>query len=352
MRKAFYCIFLMLPSMNALAQSKYIQAVDEYMPAPGQFVNTMPEATPDDTPATMAQKCTERLADNANQLVTLGAWGGYITFHFDHPVANIPGQPDLYIKGNANVNGAEPGIVMVSQDANGNGLPDDPWYELAGSADVDSAGLVTYGYLLTYTRQGDLQDVPWADSQGGSGSVVRNGFHKQEYFPLWLGDELTLQGTLLPTNALNRKPGGNDWVLKALRYGYVDNQPNTDSLANSFNLDWAVDPLTRQPAKLTHADFIRIYTAQNQVCGWLGETSTEITGAEDLHLEASLQQAAGIDDLRIDREDEVQIVNGKFENRECFDLQGRQVARRQFTNRSSIRGLRIIDGKKYVYQPF
>ena len=30
------------------------------------------------------------------------------------------------------------------------------------------------------------------------------------------------------------------------------------------------------------------------MCGWLGETSTEITGAEDLHLEASLQQQASI----------------------------------------------------------
>ena len=60
-------------------------------------------------------------------MVTLGAWGGYITFHFDHPVANIEGEKDFAVWGNANLNGAEPAIVMVSQDTNGNHLPDDEW---------------------------------------------------------------------------------------------------------------------------------------------------------------------------------------------------------------------------------
>ena len=38
-------------TLVAVAQhTAYIQAVDEYVPAPGQFVNTLPEATADDTP--------------------------------------------------------------------------------------------------------------------------------------------------------------------------------------------------------------------------------------------------------------------------------------------------------------
>ena len=41
--------------------SQYILAVDEYMPAPGQFVNTMPEYTDGDTPATMAAGDAGRL---------------------------------------------------------------------------------------------------------------------------------------------------------------------------------------------------------------------------------------------------------------------------------------------------
>ena len=116
----------MLSSGSIVAQSKYIQAVDEYVPAPGQFTNTMPKADESDTPATMAQKCTEHLANNNRQMISLGAYGGYVTFHFDHPIVNVPSQMDLLIEGNALAGGSEAGIVMVSQDINANGLPDDP----------------------------------------------------------------------------------------------------------------------------------------------------------------------------------------------------------------------------------
>ena len=82
--------------------SPYIYTVDEYVPAPGQFVNTMPQYEDGDDAAAMARKCTEYLANKENgSLVTLGAYGGYITFHFDHSVKNVPGEYDLLIKGNA-----------------------------------------------------------------------------------------------------------------------------------------------------------------------------------------------------------------------------------------------------------
>ena len=317
------------------AQTRYIQAVDEYVPAPGQFVNTLPQADESDTPQTMAYKCTERLAGGAGQMITLGAFGGYVTFHFDHPVANVAGQMDIYIGGNANAGGSEPGIVMVSQDANGNHLPDDTWYELAGSADVDSVGMVVYGYEITYTKDGELHDIPWTDNRGQTGVVARNNFHKQEYFPVWMGGELTFTGTLLPSNGVQTSVKPEHWVLSSLRYGYADNVPNIDTLANSFNLDWAVDPISRQPVSLSHADFVRVYSAQNQTCGWLGETSTEVSGAEDLHLEASLQLAAGIHDVQ----------RSTFNVQRIHDLQGRSV------NRPS-RGLYIIDGKKCIIHSY
>ena len=271
--------------------SPYIAAVDEYVPAPGQFVNTMPQYEDGDDAAAMAQKCTEYLANKENgSMVTLGGYGGYITFHFDHSVKNVPGEYDLLIKGNAFYQGGittggscEPGIVMVSQDTNNNGLPDDEWYELSGSADVDSVGKVIYGYQCTYTYA-PMSNIPWSDNRGKSGTVDRNNFHSQEYFPLWLADKgtLTFFGTRLPDNA--HKVGSN-WVLDALRYGYVDNKPNTDIDANSFNIDCAVDPVTRTPVSLQYIDFVRVYNALNQKAGNLGETSTEIVGAKDLHIE-------------------------------------------------------------------
>ncbi len=258
--------------------SLYIAGVDEYVPAPGQFVNTLPVYDDGDDAATMAQKCYEAIGENRGGLVTLGGYGGYLTFHFAEAVRNHAG-PDLCIFGNANINGSEAGIVLVSADTNGNHLPDDAWYELSGSADTDSIGLVTYGYCVTYSAV-PMSDIPWTDNQQCTGKVLRNPFHSQEYYPLWLPSELTFTGTRLPNNGFMLEGNSQNWVLQAFRAGYVDNLPNKDKTGNQFDLDWAVDPLTRQPVSIDHADFIRVYTGLNQYCGWLGETSTEISGAE------------------------------------------------------------------------
>lgn len=285
------------PSQPAEKYSKYILAVDEYVPAPGQFVNTMPQYEEGDDAKEMARKCTEAIGGDKGGLVSLGAYGGYITFHFDHSIANVKGEKDLYIKGNTFAaseyqgrkgGSSEPGIVMVSQDTNGNGLPDDPWYELSGSADVDSVGKVIYGYQISYERS-DMQNVPWTDNQGASGYVERNGFHQQEYFPMWLPSPLKFEGTLLPRNGYN--VGTSDqpyWFQFAFRYGYVDNLGNNDLEGCSFDIGWAVDA-QRKPVHLSHIDFVRVYCAENQTCGWLGETSTEVSGAEDLHLQESVR---------------------------------------------------------------
>lgn len=273
--------------------SPYINKVYEYRPAPGQFINTMPEYEDGDTEETMVEKCNELLVGEDPSMICLGGFGGYVTFGFDHPVVNVHGSADLYIMGNAfkaadasDGGSSEPGIVMVSEDVNGNGLPDDPWYELSGSADEDSIGKVIYNYQITYTYNA-MKDVPWTDNQGGEGVVERNKFHRQEYFPLWLKDQpLTFNGTLLPPNGYDQSGKGSYWVLKFLRWGYVDNQPNIingeKNPACCFDLDNAVDA-QRRPVQLHQIHFVRVYTAMNQICGWLGETSTEFAGAQDLN---------------------------------------------------------------------
>ena len=301
-------------ALSALAQNNpYIQAVDEYVPAPGQFINTMPEYAEGDNAATMSQKCTEYLANNAGKTVCLGAWGGFITFHFDHPVVNVEGAMDIYIKGNAHTGNAEPGIVMVSQDVNCNGLPDDAWYELSGSADIDEFG-VRYDYEMDYWKLGDSLDVAWSNNLGNQGFINRNPFHQQEYFPAWIESPLTFKGTLLPNNATDTSGNGSYWVLEPYRFGYADNLPNSDTLGCSFNIDWAVDPLSRESVTLKYVDFVRVYTALHQDCGWIGETSTEISGAEDLHPNAELP--ASIE----------QITPSREENRNSFDLFGRKTS--------------------------
>ncbi len=283
--------------------SPYLKHVYEYRPAPGQFVNILPEYKAGDTEEDMRRKVEECLSDTVDEMVSLGSFGGYITFGFDHTVVNVPGQKDFMILGNSFYDGAqsgrkggsaEPGIVMVAFDRNGNGLPDpDEWYELAGSEYQNPATLKSYE--ITYFRPDadkkpvpalgfiDTQYIPWKDNRGGTGYIAMNADHTQDYFPKWLKeDQLTFSGTRLPDNGVYQ-PASFTYLLNAYAWGYVDNQPNEQRDLNSFDIAWAVDK-DGTPVHLPGVDFIRVYTGVNQSCGWLGEVSTEIVRAQDLHL--------------------------------------------------------------------
>ena len=93
----------------------------------------------------------------------------------------------------------------------------------------------------------------------------------------------------------------------------------------------------RKPVQLDFVDFVRVYTGLNQKCGWLLETSTEILGAEDVHLDASLQAIR----------DAVTGINltPTLSQRDAvvYDLQGRKV-------QNARRGLYVKNGKKYFIQ--
>ena len=115
--------------------SPYISRVYEYRPAPGQYVNEMPRYEEGDTYEAMLQKAEESVSGTNDTMITLGGYGGYVTFGFDHTVINQPGEKDFRIWGNCfyeltqpdrKGGSAEPGIVMVSYDANCNGIPDHP----------------------------------------------------------------------------------------------------------------------------------------------------------------------------------------------------------------------------------
>lgn len=291
--------------------SPYISKVFEYRPAPGQFVNEIPEYESGDTYDDILVKAEEQLCGAARPgLVTLGAYGGYVTFGFDHRVLNKPGDYDFRVNGNAiisdrnNAGGScEPGIILVSVDANGNGLPDDEWYEIKGSEYDNPATL--HDYTITYYRpEADHQPSPdpndrhivdakyirWtsSDANASSGYLQRNDSHAQSYWPLWLADDvatLSFSGERLAPNATDTGNDGSYFLLKMLGEGYADNMPSVlqkGILDPGVKIDWAVKA-DGTPANLDGIDFVRVYTAMNQTCGWIGETSTEVSGAEDLH---------------------------------------------------------------------
>ena len=309
MKKIFYIAMISaVVALPLVAQnSPYLTRVYEYLPAPGQFVNALPEYEPGDDMDAMCRKVEEQIADNNGGMITLGGWGGYVVFGFDHPVVNVAGEYDLIVEGNAfyanSEQGAagggscEPGIVLVSVDQNGNGKPDDEWYELAGSEYTNP--LTVHGYSVTYERpddshvatpdmdkkyRTDTTYIHWTDNQGASGYVEKNSFHKQPYYPEWAeADALTFAGARLPDNY---EWTGSQYVLYPYAYGYADNHPDTAPEAQ-LNIDWAVRA-DGTPAMLRQIDFVKVYTALHQQLGMIGETSVEVKGARDLHPEATI----------------------------------------------------------------
>ena len=302
---------LAVVALTAIAgNSPYIARVYDYMPAPSQFVNVYPAYKPGYTQDSINAQLEAALCGRLDASVSLGSYGGYIVFGFDHPVINKHDY-DVKIHGNAiqsdavpNMAGGscEPGIIMVGVDMDGDGVPSDgdKWYEIKGAA-YDRC---QRGFEITYYKPdesktkvpheswsfiNDIEYVPWTsndvNADSTSGYIWRNAFHNQPYWPLWIEDTvLTFRGTKLPNTAIDMSGGtGNNWFQPFMGEGYVDNLPN--AMEPGFKIDWAIDE-DGNPVELDHIDFIKVYTGQLAYCGWLGETSTEICGAEDLHPDA------------------------------------------------------------------
>ena len=310
MKKSLLALTAVVALSASAGNSPYIAHVYDFMPAPGQFVNVFPAYKPGYTQDSINAQLETALCGKLGGSVSLGSYGGYIVFGFDHPVVNKHGY-DVKIYGNAMQSAAvadmaggscEPGIIMVGVDMDGDGVPSDgdKWYEIKGN-DYDRS---QHNFEVTYYKPdedkvrvphaswrfiSDVEYVRWTSNDQNpdstSGYVWRNTFHTQPYWPLWIEDTvLTFRGTKLPNTSIDMSNGnGNNWFQPFFGEGYVDNLPNGQE--PGFMIDWAIDEDGR-PANLDHIDFIKVYSAQLDYCGWLGEVSTEVCGAEDLHPDA------------------------------------------------------------------
>ena len=248
-----------------ISYSPYIADVIEYIPAPGRFVNSYLgyASTPPNTYEEVLARCkTIICGSKINKAISLGAFGGYVVFAFDHTVVNVPDAPDFKIFSRVNVttpdadpslqrvlSNSSPGIVWVAFDANNNGRPDETeWYELYrpttnefmtpqpkrtanyritdtqneipapySGARLDSALARDYKipeHILweAHTELNDSDENMPVKAQG-SGYIPKLKFdvydpssklqfQDKEYWPLWRKEQTSISftGTLLPDN--------------------------------------------------------------------------------------------------------------------------------------------------------
>ncbi|MDE6468308.1 MAG: Ig-like domain-containing protein, partial [Muribaculaceae bacterium] len=311
----------------------------EFVPAPGQFVNTASFLSGDaligngDTTGTSVIPST-------SGMISLGGFGGYIVVGFDGPVVNDPRNPygvDFTIGGNAfeaAVKGywSEPGAVMVMRDDNGNGLPDDTWYELAGSNYWFSTSRRNVTFTYEDPGYASRYYIPYTTSDGINGCVPSNQFHQQSYFPdpsnysdikLTDGNKLSLTGTHI--NAVyDLRAKSYIECFRPLGFGYCDNHATNGDLTvahnpyyaddngkvtDGFDIDWAVDA-DGNYVYLDHIDFIKVYNSVNQQCGWLGESSTEVAAIVMTRPDPN-QEAPGDYYLNYAGITQLQVVEGK-----------------------------------------
>lgn len=257
--------------------SAYISTVFDYVYAPGQH-------------ALLAKKTdiSNFIGEPTNEKgwLYLGGFGGYVVAGFDHNVLNSNGFDFeiIALKGAS----PEPGVVYVMSDTNGDGLPNETWYELKGNQFSNSK---RHYWACYYKAATDSANITWKDSEGTTGelkSSYGSNYSAVWWWPATTTDSITFWGTRLPDSYDNRSSGGTQyWVVPPDRFtwGYAKNLEGTDYDselgANKFDVSNAVDSLGNA-VNLPHIRFIKIQTAVFQQAGWLNEVSTEVRGAKDL----------------------------------------------------------------------
>ena len=265
-----------------------VNRVYEYMPAPGHQVNgyiITGKAYPSD--CTHEQACDSVLAHFSRKWsVSLGAQGGYLIAGFDHSVPNSGGY-DLCIKGNPFSYQSEPGIIWVSQDDNGDGLPNDQWFELAGSEYGTDNHSVEYA--ITYYRPEKAKSaVGWRDANNDTGYIPYMSYWNPSayYWQPWVeGTQHTYFGSRLRDRSTYEN-GISD--IPPYDWGYADNLGDLiDGPAGQMGYYKISNARTwdGRPANLEYIDFVKVQTAQTGATPNLGEISTEVYYISDYHLE-------------------------------------------------------------------
>jgi len=291
--------------------SEFAVEIVAYAPAPGQFVNHPYYNDP--TAALSAPVGGGTDAPDNSSLVSLGGFGGSIVLRFEHVVADDPRNPfgmdaivfgnATWVDGNPNRHWAECGTVEIARDANGNGLADDPWYVIPGSHITDPAA-----QWQTRIWDDNITDPTYPPASaawlppGRSGVWSTSGYR----LPPTVFDRTVVENPnglaatdegifgyadFTPTMVLGDTDGDNlrdDFTITPDTFYTFPDDPLTVGITlgsgggNAFDIAWAIDPATGQPARLTGFDFLRITNGVNHIAGILGELSPEIDAVADV----------------------------------------------------------------------
>ncbi len=273
---------------SAISQAS-LSDVYEWIPAPGQFINLPIMQGAESSHATAVAWANEQL--KLRNEISLGAFGGYIIVGFDHSIRHNSEGIDFAIAGNSFIESEghrcsnEPGIVWVMQDVNGNGIPDDEWYELAGSETARRSYKVTY-----FKPEAPRMSVSWLDCDNLFGEVdYMSSFHRQDYYyPLWIPtDSYTLCGTLLEPK-IYYDAAYSVWNLPPYGFGYADNigtdaVEGLDGQYTGFNIANAC-LANGDPIALKYIDFIKVQSGSQAKAPVVGEVSTEVRDFVDCNI--------------------------------------------------------------------
>ena len=326
--------------------SPYISDVIDYVPAPGRFVNdylglVSPPKSYDDV---LARCKTIICGGEINKSLSLGAFGGYVIFSFDHTIINEPNAPDFKVYSRIETlsppessnpeeriytKSSNPGVVWVAFDFNNNGKADESeWYELCHPSEGQ---LVTdvkrnQNYAIRYSmnntsrysrtdsskaREFAIPDhILWESSYVGTlpikersaGYIPKLSFDgfdptanegkgaittQREYWPLWRkkDESITLSGTLFPDNGEEIWSGDGVSLRETTRYWALSNTMAHNQPNMAFDIDDAIDKDGNR-VHLPGIQFVKVQTGVNLQLGHFGASCTEIQGAVDLHMES------------------------------------------------------------------
>nr|WP_315020809.1 S-layer homology domain-containing protein [uncultured Aminipila sp.] len=241
--------FLFIKKDSTVVSDAAFEVVD-YNPAAGQFVKRVDIKNGE---ADFLLKPTTRF----DKYLSLGGFGGYITFKFKEHVLNSATNPygvDFIVYGNgfayANSTAPELGNVLVSEDGNS-------WYTLAGSRH--------YELMTGWNREATLKDGSKINAvllaKKGENNIEdiapKAVFGYADYHKC-SGIENAQEEYTITAKAAN--PYATEHV---------------NNIGDCFDLSWAVDQ-DGKPVKLNSIQYVRVQSAVDIVNKVLGENSVEV----------------------------------------------------------------------------